>query len=90
VRMGQKFRPPKLNDRKSWEVVLFLVENGFRYGSIYLSDGNGGFLRDPHTDLLATAEYPTKLSEAKLFVQRYKKHSEPFEMAVQRNHRVGR
>ena len=57
VFLSAKFRPPKKRDNKKWEVVEFLVENGFYYESIY----DGGYVI-----------YPETMKEAKEFVEKYK------------------
>src|SRR5690606_31330077 len=35
VEVNHKFRPPKKADLKSWNVVKFLIENGFLYQHVY-------------------------------------------------------
>jgi predicted RNA-binding Zn-ribbon protein involved in translation (DUF1610 family) len=59
--LSQRFRPPKKTDDKKWDVVEFLVENGFYYDHI-LETIYGGFY----------VEYPETLKEAKEFVEKYK------------------
>lgn len=90
VRMGQKFKPPKLSDAKAWEVVLFLIKRGFRYDTIYLKDGKGQYVNDPASNVLLTVPYPTSMAEAEVFVEQYARYSEPFEQAIMRQHSIGR
>lgn len=56
--VNQKFKPPKKADDKQWLVVKFLIENGFRYQSIY----------NTINDEVSKVPYPAKMSEAKDFV----------------------
>jgi hypothetical protein len=58
VRLGQKFKAPWKDDLKQWEKVRFLVEHGFLFYSIRLTDGT-------------TAKYPSTLVEARAFVERF-------------------
>lgn len=90
VRMGQKFKPPKLGDNKAWDVVLYLIEKGFRYDSIYAQDEKGDFIWNSEAGHFQTAQYPVTMIEAQEFVIKYQKWSEPFEQAIFRNHKVGR
>lgn len=79
VRMGQKFRPPKLQADKEWEVVLFLVENGFYFDSIPSED-----------DFNRYVAYPKTMDEAREFVIRHEDRAIPIEMVRARTHRIGR
>ena len=58
--VNQKFRPPKITDNKKWDVVKYLVQNGFTYDHINNSSG---------TDYV---DYPDNLRDAKEFVVKYK------------------
>ena len=60
VLVDQKFQPPKSTDIQKWEVVKYLIQNGFYYQRI--------------TDLKETgyATYPENLRDAKEFVDTYK------------------
>jgi hypothetical protein len=61
--LPHRFRPPKKGDDKKWEVVRFLVDNGFHYQHI----------SDPKTIGKTTyVMYPDNLREAKEFVIKYK------------------
>ena len=56
--VSHKFRPPKLADARSWEVVAFLIERDFCFQTI--RDENG-----------AAVNYPTTMRDAKEFVIRH-------------------
>lgn len=62
--LSHRFRPPKKTDDKKWEVVEFLVKNGFSYQHIYEEQKN--------TDSFVT--YPENLRDAKEFIERFKNH----------------
>lgn len=59
--VNQKFKPPRKSDDKQWFVVKFLLENGFRYQSIYQTIN----------DEVIKVAYPLKMSEAKDFIITY-------------------
>ena len=61
--LPHRFRPPKKTDDKKWEVVKFLVENGFYYQHISESE---------NIDKNEYVKYPDNLQEAKEFVIKYK------------------
>tara|TARA_R110002050_G_scaffold204327_1_gene339514 strand:- start:47 stop:349 length:303 start_codon:yes stop_codon:yes gene_type:complete len=56
--VNHKFRPPKKNDKKRWELVKFLIARGFNFQSV--SDENGIYVT-----------YPQSIEEAKEFVKKY-------------------
>ncbi len=62
--MTHRFRPPKKDDTKSWEVAEFLSEHGFIYQSIFETPSGGTHIN-----------YPTTKRAAKDFVIRYKEQS---------------
>ncbi|HAH52295.1 MAG TPA: hypothetical protein DCL80_14005 [Balneola sp.] len=64
INLGRHFKPPKKNDKKQWEKVKFLIENGFRFQKIRTGP-------DHHE----TIPYPETLEEAKEFVVKYKKYA---------------
>ena|SRR5690606_21811189 len=68
VEVNHKFRPPKKADLKSWNVVKFLIENGFLYQHVYknIDKRNGLVSKENYVD------YPTNMSEAKIFVAEFK------------------
>jgi len=59
--MPHRFRPPKKQDEKKWEVVKYLVSEGFEYQHI-LDD-----------EIINTyVPYPETMNQAKEFVEKYK------------------
>lgn len=60
-----KFKPPKKSDKKSWEIVEFLISHGFDFSSAYvpLTDCQGQYLGNLRVD------YPKTMEEAKEFVK---------------------
>ena len=62
--LGRHFKAPKKTDKKQWEKIRFLIENGFRFQKIR----NG----TRHHD---TVSYPETLEEAKEFVVKYKDYA---------------
>lgn len=66
--LPHRFRPPKKNDDKGWELVNYLIENGFRFQHIYQlgSDDYNKKLTDNYIS------YPKNLRDAKEFVEKYK------------------
>ncbi len=68
IAVTNRFRPPKVDGNRKWEVVKFLIENGFQYQhiSIYESDRHGikRFVR--------YARYPENMIDAIEFVEQYK------------------
>lgn len=61
--LNQKFKPPKRDDNKKWDVVQFLYENGFTYYSIYDGPYEHG----------CSVPYPETMAEAVIFVEKYKR-----------------
>lgn len=66
--MNQRFRPPKKAEKKKWELVKFLVSNGFPFQHIYNEGRSEYYLTKAHNYI----EYPKTLEEAKEFVVKYK------------------
>ncbi|MBS1531225.1 MAG: hypothetical protein JSU01_13045 [Bacteroidetes bacterium] len=64
---NHKFRPPKKEDLKAWQLVSFLYEHGFTYQHVYK---DLSLYRLYDMDNLA--EYPKTLDEAKEFIVKYK------------------
>ena len=62
--LGRHFKPPKKSDRNQWDKVKFLFDHGFHFQKIYDLD-NGG----------ESVPYPDTLSEAKVFVLKWKKYA---------------
>jgi len=66
--LPHRFRPPKKADDNSWEVVLFLIQNGFYFQHIYADGVNEYHKKSSDTYI----PYPTNLRDAKEFVERYR------------------
>jgi hypothetical protein len=56
--LARKFKPPRKDDLAQWRKVQYLVEQGFRFGTLF--DENGNLVR-----------YPRTLKEAIDFVDRH-------------------
>lgn len=61
--LNHKFKPPKKQDKKGWELAGFLKEHGFYFQSTYAHIAPGLYLHVP---------YPSSIEEAKEFVVKYK------------------
>jgi predicted nucleic acid-binding Zn-ribbon protein len=59
VQLSRKFKVPRARDREQWEKVQFLLEQGFRFYSVYERTEFGE----------VRVSYPRTLAEAKLFVR---------------------
>jgi len=68
IAITHRFRPPKTDDSRKWEVVKFLIDNGFPYQhiSIYEPDRHG------IQRFTKYAQYPENINDAIEFVERYK------------------
>lgn len=65
ILMTHRFRPPEKTDSKKWEVVAFLINNGFNYQHIY------------DDEIIQTyVPYPENMREAKEFVEKYKNQAQ--------------
>ena len=65
--LSHRFRAPKKNDKKAWETVKFLIENGFPFQHIYkIEDGK---LTNEY------AEFPNTMKEAEEFIEIYKEQA---------------
>jgi len=64
VLLSHRFRPPKKTDDKKWEVVKYLVENGFYYDHVF-EKIHGSVYED-------YAIYPETMKAAREFVEKYK------------------
>jgi len=62
--MTYRFRPPKKEDLKSWEISEFLSKHGFIYQSIFETPSGGTYIK-----------YPKTKRDAKDFVIRYREQS---------------
>lgn len=59
IRLSRKFKPPAMKDAAQWKKVQYLVENGYRFETVYDETG-------------AAVRYPKTLQEAHEFVARHK------------------
>ncbi|QNK63919.1 hypothetical protein H7F33_05340 [Pedobacter sp. PAMC26386] len=68
IAITHRFRAPKITEKRKWDVVKFLIENGFSYQhiSIYEPDRHG-----IHR-FIAYAQYPENMIDAIEFVDKYK------------------
>lgn len=65
--LPHRFRPPRKEDEKAWQVVEFLIRNGFPYQRVYEDIVKGDF-----KGLKKNTSYPENLRDAKEFVEKYK------------------
>jgi len=63
-----RFRPPKVDDKRKWDIVKFLIDNGFSYQhiAIYEPDRHG------IKRFVAYVQYPENMLDAIEFVEKYK------------------
>lgn len=68
IAITHRFRPPKTDDNRKWEVVKFLIDNGFPYQhiTIYEADRHG------IQRFAKYAQYPENMIDAIEFVEQYK------------------
>lgn len=66
--LPHRFRPPKKTDDKGWELVDFLIKNGFPFQHIYQEGSNEYFKKS--TDNYVS--YPQNIRDAKEFIIKYK------------------
>ena len=64
INVSQKFKPPKKREIKKWELVKFLLDNGFYFHSVYEYNPNSGGMY--------SVKYPENINEAIVFVEKYK------------------
>ncbi|AWI26770.1 hypothetical protein HYN49_13180 [Flavobacterium pallidum] len=62
-----RFKPPKKENIQEWEVVKYLIENGFKYQHIYKNVE----LKNGVMCFSGYADYPTNIRDAKEFVEKY-------------------
>ena len=65
--LSHRFRAPKKNDKKAWETVKFLIENGFPFQHIYKIEDRK--LTNEY------AEFPNTMKEAEEFIEIYKEQA---------------
>jgi hypothetical protein len=71
--LNHLFQPPKQTDKKKWDVVRFLVDNGFKYYHVWetvIKNSKGEI-----TEYQNYAKYPESMKDAKEFVEKYKEQS---------------
>lgn len=66
--LPHRFRPPKKAHKKQWELVKFMIDNGFYYQHIYQKDSSE-LVSKRYENYIP---YPKNLREAKKFVIQYK------------------
>lgn len=57
--VNHRFKPPKKSDLRSWEVVRYLIENGYDFKNMISKNG-------------LILDYPNNIKEAKSFIDSYK------------------
>jgi predicted RNA-binding Zn-ribbon protein involved in translation (DUF1610 family) len=67
-RLSHRFRPPKKSEDKAWQLVSFLINNGFPFQHIY-QVGKNEYLKTRYDNYIP---YPKNLREAKEFVEKHK------------------
>lgn len=73
--LSQLFQPPKQSDKKKWDVVKLLVDNGFKYHHIWeeeFKNVKGEIIRYQNY-----AKYPESLKDAEEFLEKYKNRIQP-------------
>ena len=68
ILVNHRFRPPKKNDKKKWELVEFLITNGFPFQHIY-KKAKSEYYKTQSDNYV---EYPKTMEEARDFVIKYK------------------
>jgi hypothetical protein len=69
--LPHRFRPPKKADSKGWQLVVFLIDNGFTYQHIY-QVGKSELIKGKYDNYVP---YPENLRDAKEFIEQYKKYA---------------
>lgn len=64
--LHHKFKPPKKEDKKKWELVELLIENGFDFSSAYIP------FPTPGSPVKLQVGYPQTMEEAAYFVKNVK------------------
>jgi hypothetical protein len=67
------FQPSKQSDLKKWNVVKFLVDNGFKYYHVWEQ-----VFKNEKGEILGTAnyaKYPQSMKDAKEFIELYKEQA---------------
>lgn len=74
IELYHLFKPPKQSEKKKWDIVRYLVDNGFRYYHIWEQ-----VFRNEKGEIYGTAnyaEYPKSMKDAKEFVEKYKEQTQ--------------
>jgi|TARA_R110002020_G_C16272013_1_gene771180 DNA-directed RNA polymerase subunit RPC12/RpoP len=71
--LSHLFQPPKQTDKKKWDVVKFLVDNGFKYYHVWETVFKNS--KGEITGYQNYAKYPESMKDAKEFVEKYKEQS---------------
>ncbi len=66
--VNHNFRPPKKNDKKGWELVKFLISEGFPFQHVY-QEGKSYYFRAQSENYVS---YPKDMAETKEFVIKYR------------------
>ncbi|MCL9806838.1 hypothetical protein NAT51_14985 [Flavobacterium amniphilum] len=69
--LPHRFRPPQKEDKQAWNVVKFLIENGFPFQHVY-KEGSDEYHKKPTDNYVP---YPKNLRDAEAFVEKYKNQS---------------
>jgi len=69
--LPHRFRPPRKTDLKAWELVGFLIQNGFPYQHIY-QIGSTELVKSKYNNY---TPYPKNLRDAKEFIEQNKMYS---------------
>lgn len=68
IAVTHRFRPPKADDKRKWEVVKFLIENGFSYQHIPIYEPD----RHGIQRFISYARYPENMIDAVEFVEKHR------------------
>ena len=68
--LSHLFQPPKQNDKKKWDVVKFLIENGFNYYHVWETVSKNA--KGEITGYQNYAKYPESMKDAIEFVEKYR------------------
>ncbi|WP_179345882.1 hypothetical protein [Winogradskyella ursingii] len=66
--INHSFRPPKKTDKKKWELVKFMISEGFPFHHVY-QEGKSEYYKSESNNYVS---YPKTLEEAKEWVVKYK------------------
>jgi hypothetical protein len=70
IYLPHRFRPPKKSDKKGWELVKFLISEGFPFQHIY-REGSSELSQKASNNYVV---YPKSMAEAREFVKKYQKY----------------